>query len=345
MALDQDLDSLRPELVGQVKERYKVGEHFARAYLSYWQRTRKRTYQSLEEILSLPAPEPMWFDYAMTTNQRAQHFSDYLKSYNQGGTGRYLDVGCGFGGYPCAFAKAGMESYGIEIDPVRIELSKANLKDHGLPDRIFDLSILDDGLPERLGRFDLITCMDVIEHVLDVPKAMENLAGLLNPGGALLLEIPNKDSIAFVTSDGHFNLFGITQLPRNDAIEYHKANFSFDYDVGYYRPLDFYVRFFESKGFNCLRIASPYHPQREVKAIWGLLADLNVTYFKFLLNTAPKLSIKLNFVLHSRFMAYGLAMVYRSIRMMLDRREKPYFQERYLTDFWTLLVKGTGKND
>ena len=75
---------------------------------------------------------------------------------------------------------------------------------------------------------------------LDVPKALQNIVCLLRPGGMLALEIPNKDSLFFVASDGHFNLFGITLLPRPEAIEYHRKFFPFEYDVGYYHPLDFY---------------------------------------------------------------------------------------------------------
>ncbi|MHC4946376.1 MAG: class I SAM-dependent methyltransferase, partial [Planctomycetota bacterium] len=183
--MDQDVDTLSPELVGEVKKRYEVGEHFARAYLVYWQQTRNRIYRNVEEILSLPDPEPMWFEYAMTTNRRARDFVAFLKPYLAKGTNRYLDVGCGFGGYPCAFAKEGMEACGIEIDPVRVGLSRANCRDHGLSGCIFDLSVLEENLVDRLGKFDLITCMDVIEHVLDVPGALENLLSLLNKRGLL----------------------------------------------------------------------------------------------------------------------------------------------------------------
>jgi 2-polyprenyl-3-methyl-5-hydroxy-6-metoxy-1,4-benzoquinol methylase len=339
LTVDQDVETLSPELVGEVKDRYDVGEHFARAYLAYWQQTRNRSYARLEEILSLPDPEPMWFDYAMTTNQRARDFAAFLRPYLADASGRYLDVGCGFGGYPCAFAGEGMEACGIEIDPVRVALSRANCRDHGLSDCIFDLSILDEKLEERLGRFDLITCMDVIEHVLDVPGTLENLVRLLNRKGLLLLEIPNKDSLAFVARDGHFNLFGITQLGRADAIRYHRAFFSFDYDVGHYHPMDYYVRFFYERGLACEAVPSPFHPAREMNAYRSYRADLRRTYVKFLLNSARKLTPGLNLKLHGRLLKYGTSHLRDRMKLLLGRMDESRFREKYLTDFWTLLIR------
>ena len=172
-------------LVEEVRQRYGVGPHYAAAYLEYWSSTRSVQPGSIEEILASPPPEPMWFDFAMSTNYRGRELRDFLKPHIPAGAKRYFDVGCGFGGYLAAFAEAGMDVCGVEIDPIRVELSRANCRDHGLADCVFDMSILEEGLPERLGRFDVISCGDVIEHVLDVEGALRNIAELLAPGGIL----------------------------------------------------------------------------------------------------------------------------------------------------------------
>ena len=114
-------------LHAEVMRRYGVGPHYAEAYLSYWARARGRTARSLDEILARPQPEPMWFDFAMSANWRGEQLAERSLPLLPAGARRYLDVGCGFGGYLVAFARRGLDVAGIEIDPVRIELARANL--------------------------------------------------------------------------------------------------------------------------------------------------------------------------------------------------------------------------
>jgi SAM-dependent methyltransferase len=45
--------------------------------------------------------------------------------------------------------------------------------------------------PEWRGRFDIVTCHFVLEHVVDVPAVLANLRDLLAPGGRLFLSVPN----------------------------------------------------------------------------------------------------------------------------------------------------------
>ncbi len=222
------------QLISDVQEKYGVGKKFAISYLDYWFRARGRDFSCLSEIINSPQPEPTWFEFAMSTNQRGEEFAKTVAPHIPTNAKRYLDVGCGFGGFLVGFSNLALEVVGIEIDPERIEFAEANTKDHGLSDCVFKHNILLGNIQNRLGSFDIITCSDVIEHVLDVPKTISNMVGLLNPGGILVLKIPNKNSINFVGSDGHFRLFGITLLKREDAMRYFSKFFNFEYDVGYY---------------------------------------------------------------------------------------------------------------
>jgi 2-polyprenyl-3-methyl-5-hydroxy-6-metoxy-1,4-benzoquinol methylase len=322
----------------ELQSHYGVGPQYAKAYLDSLQQSQGRAFKNLREILNLPPPAPMWFDYAMSTNYRGRQIYQLMGPYLPEKPKRYLDIGCGFGGCLVAFGEQGMEVCGIEVDEQRIGFAKINCQDYQIHANILALSIGEDYINDRLGTFDIITCMDVIEHVLDVPKALQNMAHLLKPGGVLALEIPNKDSLFFVASDGHFNLFGITLLPRTEAIEYHRKFFSFEYDVGYYYPLDFYETELKGSGLQSQRISSPLHPIREIQETDQLVSQAIHSYIKFLVDARSKLRekltqrIKLDFTTYINHLLTDLSKIPEGLQAI------EAFRRRYLADFWTLIA-------
>jgi 2-polyprenyl-3-methyl-5-hydroxy-6-metoxy-1,4-benzoquinol methylase len=326
------------KLLTELQSHYGVGSQYVKAYLDFFQRSQNQAFHSLQEILDLPPPAPMWFDYALSTNYRGQQLYQLMAPYLPERPQRYLDIGCGFGGCLVAFGRQGMEVCGIEIDQQRIEFAKANCQDFQVHAGLFLLSVLEDHIEKRLGTFDVITCMDVIEHVLDVPKALQKMASLLKPGGLLVLEIPNKDSLSFVASDGHFNLFGITLLERPEAIEYHSKYFSFDYDIGYYHPLNFYEDRLRELSLQCQPMSSSTHPMRELKETARLIFTVIRSYIKFLTEDIAKLPAKLNQRIQRRFASY----MYNFLKDLSNILGRPsaieLFRRQYLTDFWTLIA-------
>ena len=318
------------QLLSEMQSRYQVGPRYAQAYLLPWF-AGGESYHSLKDILSLPPPRPMWFDYAMSTNLRGQAMSDLLAGYLPKTTHRYLDVGCGYGGFLVAFARLGLEVRGIEIDPQRIQLSEANCLDHDLKDCVLAGNILDETLADRLGHFDVITCIDVIEHVLDAPKALRHMTGMLNPGGILMLEIPNKHSLSFVFRDGHFDLFGITLLDRNDAIGYHKVFFNFEYDVGDYYELPFYQREIEKLGcrFELIDL---------LRAPRDYLHQIGTGYRRYRVEQYPKLPIALRNKIRLQFVRYWLMLAKDSVCQIWSKSGKQVLRQKYLSNFWRVLV-------
>ncbi len=318
------------QLLSEIQSHYGVGPRYAQAYLLPWL-AGGDSYHSLKEILSLPPPRPMWFDYAMSTNLRGQAMSELLAGYMPEAAHRYLDVGCGFGGFLVAFARLGLDVLGIEIDPQRIQFAEANCLDHDLKDCVLAGNILDETLVDRLGHFDVITCIDVIEHVLDVPLALRNMTDMLNPGGILMLEIPNKHSLSFVVRDGHFELFGITLIDRNDAIKYHKAFFNYEYDIGDYYELGFYRREIEKLGcqFKLIDI---------IRAPRSFLSQMGSNYRRYRVEQYPKLPIPLRNKIRSQFVRYWLMLARDGLRQIWSKSGKQTLRTKYLADFWKVLV-------
>ncbi len=53
-----------------------------------------------------------------------------------------------------------------------------------------------EALSYRDGRFNLVVCADVLEHVLDLNQAVRELLRVLKPGGLLIVRVPDQEDIA-----------------------------------------------------------------------------------------------------------------------------------------------------
>ena len=101
---------------------------------------------------------------------------------------RALDVGCGAGLLAEPLARLGAAVTGVDAAPESIAAAQAHAAAMGLAIdyRSGELATL------GLGRFDPVTCMEVLEHVADKPAFMAQLAAHLAPGGLLVLSTPNR---------------------------------------------------------------------------------------------------------------------------------------------------------
>ena len=100
-----------------------------------------------------------------------------------------LDVGCGAGLLAEPLARLGADVTGLDAAPELIAVARehASALGLGIDYRAGELAALE-------GQFDLITCMEVIEHVADPGAFVGALGKRLAPDGLLILSTPNATS-------------------------------------------------------------------------------------------------------------------------------------------------------
>jgi 2-polyprenyl-3-methyl-5-hydroxy-6-metoxy-1,4-benzoquinol methylase len=101
--------------------------------------------------------------------------------------GRLLDIGCAGGAFLAEAQAKGFEVRGLEINPAMA--AKARARGITVLNRRIEDAPLD-----RWPRFDVVTLMDVLEHLPDPRGAMWKVAHWLKPGGTLLVRGPVNDS-------------------------------------------------------------------------------------------------------------------------------------------------------
>ncbi|MBU0669077.1 MAG: bifunctional 2-polyprenyl-6-hydroxyphenol methylase/3-demethylubiquinol 3-O-methyltransferase UbiG, partial [Alphaproteobacteria bacterium] len=99
-----------------------------------------------------------------------------------------LDVGCGAGLLCEPLARLGAEVTGVDAAPENVRAAALHADGAGL-----DIRYLSGELAELdLGQFDLVTCLEVLEHVADKNAFIVELASTLAPGGLLVVSTPNR---------------------------------------------------------------------------------------------------------------------------------------------------------
>ncbi|MDH4027213.1 MAG: class I SAM-dependent methyltransferase [Nitrospirota bacterium] len=148
---------------------------------------------------------------------------------------RVLDVGCGSGTFIRKCSQKGYRVSGTEVSE--------NLVEHLIAEgfEVYNNSI--EELKNPVKRYDWVTCLDVIEHVKEPLKAIDNLANLVGPEGKLAIQTPNGNAIALYGE----NAYGLS-VDREH--------------LNYFRPYQL-IRLFEDRGFElvCLK----YLPRSEGK--------------------------------------------------------------------------------
>ena len=118
-----------------------------------------------------------------------------------------LDVGCGAGLLAEPLSRMGGAVTAVDAAPELIEVAKAHAAGQGLA---IDYRAI--GVEAIQGKFDLVTSMEVIEHVSEPQSFIDSLAARLADGGLIILSTPNRTAWSKLLTITLAESFG--QIPK-----------------------------------------------------------------------------------------------------------------------------------
>ena len=111
---------------------------------------------------------------------------------------RVLDIGCGGGILADAMARKGAEVLGIDLAGKALKVAQLHALEaqtNGVSYREVSAETLAEEQPES---FDVVTCMEMLEHVPDPSSVVRACAALVKPGGHVFFSTINRNAKAFV---------------------------------------------------------------------------------------------------------------------------------------------------
>mgnify|MGYP001027550423 FL=1 len=125
--------------------------------------------------------------------------ANYIKSKIKLEGKKILDVGCGGGLLSEALYDFGADVTGIDAAGPGIEVAKIHAKNDNKNIKYFEITAEELNLKESES-FDIVTCLEVLEHVPDPKSLVSTCVDLLKPGGTLFLSTINKNPRSWVTA-------------------------------------------------------------------------------------------------------------------------------------------------
>lgn len=175
---------------------------------------------------------------------------------------RVLDVGCGGGILAESLSKAGSTVTGIDLSTKALKVAELHQLESGTTVRYRSISA-EDLAKEEPHSYDVVTCMEMLEHVPDPASVVQACANLCKPGGYLFFSTLNRNPKSYL-----FAIIGaeyILQLLPKGTHQYEK----------FIKPSEL-AQFTRAAGLEVIELKGmTYNP---ITQIYRLSSDTDVNY-------------------------------------------------------------------
>ena len=110
---------------------------------------------------------------------------------------RVVDVGCGGGILAESIAKKGATVTGIDLSEKALKVADLHSLESGVPVR-YEYIAAEDLAAREPGQFDVVTCMEMLEHVPDPAAVVKACATLVKPGGHVFFSTLNRNPKSYL---------------------------------------------------------------------------------------------------------------------------------------------------
>lgn len=112
---------------------------------------------------------------------------------------RVLDVGCGGGLLSEGMARRGAQVTGIDMGEAPLSVARLHGLESGVKVDYRQITVEELAQdPEQAGQYDVVTCLEMLEHVPDPASVIRACASMLKPGGHLFVSTINRNPKSFL---------------------------------------------------------------------------------------------------------------------------------------------------
>ncbi|MCU7904565.1 MAG: bifunctional 2-polyprenyl-6-hydroxyphenol methylase/3-demethylubiquinol 3-O-methyltransferase UbiG [Candidatus Thiodiazotropha sp. (ex Epidulcina cf. delphinae)] len=122
---------------------------------------------------------------------------DYIQRFTPLDGKKILDVGCGGGILSESMAACGAQVTGIDMGEAPLQVARLHLLESGLKVK-YERIPVERLADEQPASFDLVTCMEMLEHVPDPASVVRACSRIVKPGGRLFLSTINRNPRSYL---------------------------------------------------------------------------------------------------------------------------------------------------
>lgn len=156
---------------------------FKKGYADWWD-TEHGEFRMLHQIT------PIRVEYLKSI------FAKYIEPNKKMEDIKLLDVGCGGGIISYEMSKLGIKPFGIDANESNVSIAQEHAQNNSYSAQFFHTTVED--YVNNGNKFDVILCLELIEHIINPQEFVSNLAKLLNKGGVIVISTLNRTAKSYL---------------------------------------------------------------------------------------------------------------------------------------------------